>query len=182
MTQISAQLNYLRIAPRKVRAVADLIRGQDLDAAQSQLKYLTKRSARPLIKLLDSAAANAWNNLGLDKSYLYIKEITVNEGPKLKRFKPKGFGMVMPIQKKTSHIKVVLAELPDEKKRKKELFLAKLPKIEVSAGKAAETKKRKEVKAEHKPRAEKEIQKGVKKGGFGGIRSLGRKIFRRKSI
>ena len=130
MTQISAQLNYLRISPRKVRAVADLIRGQDVDLAQAELRYVTKRSAKQILKLLNSASANAKSNLGLDKNYLYIKEIIVNEGPKLKRFKPKGFGMVMPIQKKTSHIKIVLAELSGEKKKKKETALAKLPKVE----------------------------------------------------
>lgn len=182
MTQISAQLNYLRISPRKVRAVADLIRGWDVDIAQAQLKYVTRKSAKPMLKLLNSAAANAQNNLGLDKNYLYIKEIIINEGPKLKRFKPKGFGMVMPIQKKTSHIKIVLDELSEEKKKKKEILLAKMPKVEPSLDKFSEARERKEVKVEPKPRAEREIRKGVKRGGFGGIRSLGKKIFRRKSI
>lgn len=186
MPQITAQLNYLRIAPRKVRTVVDIIKGLDVDLAQAQLKYITKRPARSLLKLLNSAAANAQNNFGLNKNHLYIKEIIVNEGMKLKRHKPKGFGMVMPIQRKTSHIKVVLGELSQEEKKKKDEILAKMPKpAEIKKEKVEEKKgkdiKEKKTKAEMKPRMEKE-RKAVRKGAFGGIKALGRRLFRRKSI
>ncbi|TSC90655.1 MAG: large subunit ribosomal protein L22 [Parcubacteria group bacterium Gr01-1014_2] len=184
MTQITAQLNYLRISPRKVRAVAELLKGLDVDLAEAQLKYLVRKPAKPLLKLLNSAASNAKNNLGLDKNYLYIKNITVNEGMKLKRYKPKGFGLSMPIQKKTSHIKIVLGEISAEKRKKKEAFLAKFPRIEEKKGVKAEEKK--EIKTEQKQKIEKakrEVEKVSRpKRGFGGIKSFGRRLFRRKSI
>ena len=108
--RVKASLNNLRIAPRKVRLVAGLLGGMDIEHAKSQLKFTVKRSADPISKLLDSAAANAENNFSLVKTNLFIKEIRVDEGRKLKRYKPKGFGRAMPIQKKTSHISIVLEE------------------------------------------------------------------------
>ncbi len=185
MSQITAQLNYLRIAPRKVRALVDIVKGLDVDVAQAQLKYTTRRPAKPLLKLLNSAVSNAKHNLGLDENYLYIKEIIVNEGPKLKRYKPKGFGLPMPIQKKTSHIKIVLDELPENRKKKKEESLSKIKKVEpqkasqVPSAKIDETKK---AKVEQKPGVKKEMAKGAKRGVFGGFKTLGRRLFRRKSI
>ena len=181
MPQITAQLNYLRISPRKVRAVVELLKGLDVDSAQAQLKYLTKRSAKPLSKLLNSAVANARSNFGLDKNYLYIKEITVNEGMKLKRFKPKGFGLAMPIQRKTSHIKVVLDELSGEKRKKKEEAVAKMPKIE-EIKKEIKADEKKEMKTGQKPKIRKEVEKVSKKGTFGGIKALGRRLFQRKAV
>lgn len=186
MPQITAQLNYLRIAPRKVRAVAGLLKGLDVDLAQAQLKYLTRSSARPLLKLLNSAMHNAQHNFGLNKDYLYIKEIIVNEGMKLKRFKPKGFSLVMPIQKKTSHIKIVLDELPEEKRKKKEEIVAKMPRVEAKPTeekkKEIMTDKKEAKKPAFRALAEKETEKTPKRGAFGGIKTLGRKLFRRKAV
>lgn len=185
MPTITAKLNNLRMAPRKVRAVADVIRGQDADLARAHLRYLSRSAARPLEKLLNSAIAGAKHDLGLDEDYLYIKEIVVDEGMKLKRFKPKGFGMVMPIQKKTAHVKMVLDELPEQRKKIKEVSLAKRPKFEgvrkEEAAAKSEAEKR-PLKNEPKPRLGKELVRGSKRGAFGGIKTLGRKIFRRKSI
>lgn len=193
MPEIVAKLNHLRISPRKVRAVAGLLKGLDVDVAMAQLRYLARRPAKPLLKLLNSAVSNA-KNLGFDKNYLYIKEIMVNEGMKLKRYKPKGFSLVMPIQKKTSHIKIVLDELPEEKKKKKEKLVAKMPKMEIPAKKPsgalradekrpsfAKASEGKEVKTE-KPKFGRGAEKVSKKRGFGGIKTWGRKLFRRKAI
>ena len=180
MAQITAQLNYLRISPRKVRAVAELLKGLDVDLAEAQLRYLVRRPAKALLKLLNSAASSAKHNLGLDKNYLYIKEIIVNEGMKLKRYKPKGFGLSMPIQRKTSHIKIVLDEISGEKRKKKEAFLAKFPKIEEK--KEEKKIESREIKVEKKQKAEKEIEKVSRKGSFGGIKTLGRRLFRRKVV
>lgn len=184
-TKITAELNHLRIAPRKVRAVVDMLRGLDADAARAQLKYLTKRSARPLEKLLNSAIANAKHNLGWDENYIYIKEIRVDEGIKLKRYKPKGFGMTMPIQKKTSRVKLVLDELSGEKRKKKEARLVRMKKFEpapaVSSSRAEEEKPRAR-EEKQKPKIERKIEKVSRKGTFGEIKTLGRKLFRRKSI
>ncbi|MEK7579861.1 MAG: 50S ribosomal protein L22 [Patescibacteria group bacterium] len=183
MPQITAKLNYLRIAPRKVRAVVDLIKGLDVDLAEAQLRYLTRRPAKPLLKLLNSAVANARQNAGLNKNHLYIKEITVDEGMKLKRYKPKGFSLIMPIQKKTSHIRIVLDELSEETKKKKDELIAKMPKLEAVKEKPADLKVEKEAKAE-KPRfgKEKQIPSTQKKSRFGEIKTLGRRIFRRKAV
>ncbi len=174
--QITAQLNNLRIAPRKVRLVAGLIKGKDVLIAQQQLNFLTKRSSDPLSKLLQSALHNAENNFGLLKDNLFIRDIIVNEGMKLKRFKPKAMGQAAPIQRKTSRVKVVLEErVPGLKSNKQE----------VSRKKAAETSeevaegKKHDRKDKHDFEVKQDIQK---KGVFGGVKNIGRKLFRRKSV
>jgi len=110
MTQVKAQLNGLRITPRKVRLVAGLIRRKPVPAAVDQLQQMSKRSAVPLIKLIESAVANASSAYKLDREHLFIRELRVDEGVKLKRFKAKGFGRANPIEKKTSRISVVLED------------------------------------------------------------------------
>ena len=107
---VSAYIKNLRIAPRKVRLVSGSIKGMDALRARAELQYKIKRSAHPMMKLLDSALANARNNFGLVQSNLFVKDVNVNEGPKLKRYRPKGFGSSSPIEKKTSHIRIVLSE------------------------------------------------------------------------
>ena len=107
---VTAHLHSLRIAPRKVRLVANAVKGSDAIAAKHQMRYLTKRSSHPLEKLLDSALANAYNNFGLVKENMRIRDIRVDGGPVLKRFEPKGFGSVSPIAKRTSHVTIILEE------------------------------------------------------------------------
>jgi large subunit ribosomal protein L22 len=109
MTEVTAQLNGLRIAPRKVRLLVDLIQSKDVDMALSQLAHFTRRGSPPLVKLIESAVANAENNFKLKRDGLYIKEMSVDEGVKLKRYMPKGFGRAGEIQKKTSRVSIVLA-------------------------------------------------------------------------
>lgn len=116
---INAKLNYLRIAPRKVRLVADLIRGKTVEEAETLLSYLPQKSALPLVKLLKSAIASAKNNFQLEPANLYIAKIMVNEGPKLKRWRPRARGQAYEIQKKTSHIVLVLESKVKAKKAKK---------------------------------------------------------------
>lgn len=109
--EYKAKLSYLRIAPRKVRLVADLIRNKNTINAKNQLKFSKKRAAKPLLKLLNSAVSNAKNlDDQINMDTLFIKEIFVDEGPKLKRSRPRARGMAYEIQKKTSHITLVLAE------------------------------------------------------------------------
>lgn len=108
MTQIKAQLNGLRISPRKVRLVVGLIKRKNVTVALDQLAHMAKRSSHPLTKLLESAIANAENTYKLDRETLFIKEMFVDEGIKLRRYRPKGFGRANPIEKKTSRIQVVL--------------------------------------------------------------------------
>lgn len=174
--RVTAQLNNLRIAPRKVRLVVGLIKGKDAIAAQQQLNFLTKRSSDPLSKLLKSALHNAENNFGLLKENLFIRDVIVNEGMKLKRFKPKAMGQAAPIQRKTSRVKVVLEErVPGLKANKQEA--AKKKSAEV-ADETAEAKKH-----ERKDKHDFEVKQDInKKGVFGGVKDIGRKLFRRKSV
>lgn len=109
-TQTRAVAKYIRIAPRKVRLVVDLIRGKRITEALAILKF-TPRGASPVVeKVLQSAIANAENNHNMDKDKLYVKEIFVDAGPTLKRFHPRAQGRAYSIMKRTSHITVVVAE------------------------------------------------------------------------
>lgn len=114
MTEVTAQLRYYRMGPKKMRLLADLIRGKKVSKALTMLQMLNKKGALPLIKLLDSAVANAKHNHKIE-SELYIKTITVDGGPSLKRSMPKAHGRATPIQERTSHVKVTLLELPEKK-------------------------------------------------------------------
>jgi large subunit ribosomal protein L22 len=109
--EVKAKLKSLRMSPRKVRLVVDLIRGQKVAAALNQLSFSDKWSAKPLAKLLQSAIANAKNNFGLAEDNLYVKEISVDGGATLKRWMPRAHGRATPIGKRTSHINLVLAEV-----------------------------------------------------------------------
>jgi large subunit ribosomal protein L22 len=103
-------VKYIRIAPRKVRLVVDLIRGKEIGEALAILKF-TPRGASPVVeKVLRSAIANAENNHNMDKDSLFVKEIFVDAGPTLKRFHPRAQGRAYSIMKRTSHITVVVAE------------------------------------------------------------------------
>jgi len=119
MPEVVAKLRYLRIAPRKVRLVADLIRKKPVNEALAILDFTRKKAARPLKKLLNSAIANAKNNFQLDPSNLYISKITVDEGPKYKRWMPRARGRADLILKRTSHITLVLTEAKTKIKNEK---------------------------------------------------------------
>ncbi|MEK7090589.1 MAG: 50S ribosomal protein L22 [Patescibacteria group bacterium] len=116
MTLVRSQLKYLRIAPRKVRLVADLIRNKNAVEASKILKFTPKRAAKDLAKLLDSARANARNNFNLGDGGLFIKEIRVDEGSVYKRYMPQARGSAHMIKKRTSHITLVLSEAQSQGK------------------------------------------------------------------
>lgn len=121
MQQVTAQLRFLRIGPRKVRLVADLIRGRDVNRALTALSLVRKRAAKPLLKLLNSAVANAKHNYSLAADKLRIAQITVDGGPVLKRWMPKAHGRATPIRERTSHIRLVLEDFePKVRKEKKD--------------------------------------------------------------
>ena len=105
-----AILKYARISPRKVKIVMDLIRNQDADKAMAILKFTPKSACEYLEKLLASAMANAENNHNMDVSRLYVAECSVCQGPTLKRIRPRSKGRAYRINKKTSHINLVLRE------------------------------------------------------------------------
>ena len=107
---ITASIKNYRISPRKVRVVADLIRGKDVGMASIILKNANKKAKDPLNDLIASAVANAKNNYKIDSENLYVKEIRVDQGYVLKRYMPVSRGSAHPIKKRTSHVSVVLAQ------------------------------------------------------------------------
>lgn len=168
----TARLRYLRIAPRKVRLTADLIRGKSVEEAQAALSFLVKKSARPLLKLLNSAAASAKNNFQQDPANLFISKITVDEGPKFKRWRARARGQVSEIQKKTSHITLVLEEMVNKPKRAKRIKKVEEVKKAKTPIVSTQEKISKE-KPKFRPRAEMprpKTEKGIKR------------IFRRKAF
>lgn len=186
MAQVTAQLNNLRLAPRKVRAVSNLIKGKSISDALNQLEAMTKRPSLPVIKLLKSALSNAENTYDMVKDNLYVKSIIVNEGVKLKRFKPKGFGRVSPIEKKTSHLKLILAEKTpglkrkvSDKKVKEEKQEVKKPLDQTPADAKASAGRRDKSIRQSQDKPEIKTELGRKEGV---LKSLGRRVFRRKSI
>ena len=108
--EAQATLKYLRMAPRKVRLVADLVRGRPVGEAIQILRFTHRRASLPIRKVIESAVANAENNHGLDIDQLWVREIRVDEGPTLKRWQPRAQGRAFPIMKRTSHVSVVLEE------------------------------------------------------------------------
>ncbi|HLR20688.1 MAG TPA: 50S ribosomal protein L22 [Tissierellaceae bacterium] len=101
---------YERISPLKVNFICKEIRGKQVDEALSILKFTPKKGAKVLEKVLNSAIANAENNLSLDRDDLYISEAYANDGPHMKRWRPRAQGMASPILKRSSHIGIVVKE------------------------------------------------------------------------
>jgi large subunit ribosomal protein L22 len=118
MADITAQLNNYRQSPRKVRVVANAIRGKSVKEAKNRLDFITKRATGPLHKLLNSAVANA-KNLGVNEGNLWVKSISVDAGKILYRRRPAAHGSAHTIHKRTSHITVALVEKEEVKKEKK---------------------------------------------------------------
>jgi large subunit ribosomal protein L22 len=105
-----AQARYVRLAPRKARAVVDLIRNKNVDEAMSILRYTPRRAAEAVSKVVKSAAANAENNFEMNRGSLYVDQVYVDEGPSLKRVQPRARGRRFLILKRTSHITVIVKE------------------------------------------------------------------------
>ncbi len=160
-----SKLQYLRIAPRKVRLVADLVRGKTVEQARTLLQFTVKRGAEPMLKLLNSAIANAKDS---EASNLYISQIFVDGGPINKRWRARSRGMAARIQKKTSHVTIELDEI--NQVEKKVVIKETSVKKEKEIKKEVKVEKPKVLRAtEVKTKPKKEV-KGLKK------------IFRRKSI
>jgi len=108
--EAKAHAKYVRISPRKVKIVCDLIRGKDTVMAKAILAQTPKAAAELMLKLLNSAVANAENNHDMDPDNLYVSETFANPGPILKRIRPQARGRAYRINKRTSHITIVVAE------------------------------------------------------------------------
>jgi ribosomal protein L22 len=110
---VRASARYVRIAPRKARLIADQVRGLHIEKARALLQFSPRGAAEDIHKLIDSAAANAENNHDLVGDEMKVSSITVDEGPTLKRFRPRAMGRATPIHKRTSHIAVALTPVED---------------------------------------------------------------------
>jgi ribosomal protein L22 len=106
---VRASSRYVRVAPRKARLVADQVRGLQIERARALLQFSPRGAAQDIGKLIESAAANAENNHDLVADEMRVSEITVDEGPTLRRFRPRALGRATPINKRTSHIAVALS-------------------------------------------------------------------------
>ncbi|HRY36779.1 MAG TPA: 50S ribosomal protein L22 [Candidatus Magasanikbacteria bacterium] len=114
--EVIAKLRFLRMGPRKVRLITDLVKGRKALRARDILTLTNKRAALPILKLLNSAIANAKNNFKLDEETLFIKNITVDGGPMLKRWMPKAHGRATPIRQRTSHVTMILKTVEKREK------------------------------------------------------------------
>ena len=110
ITSAKAMARTVRVSPRKTRLVLDLIRGKNVADAIVILKFTAIKAARIVEKTLNSAIANAENNFGLEKANLVVSEAFANEGPTMKRFRPRAKGSASPINKRTTHVTVVVSE------------------------------------------------------------------------
>ncbi|RKY30258.1 MAG: 50S ribosomal protein L22 [Candidatus Omnitrophota bacterium] len=165
---MKANLRYLRISPRKVRLVADVIRGLPVAEAEAQLVSLKKRAAVPLMKLLRSAAKNAEDSRNVDKDRLYISSIAVNEGPALKRVERRARGGANILHKRMSHVSIELGVM--EKKQPKYV----VPEREKKGKQAPRSDGGKEKQGPEAPKREMRIPK-ERKGVL-------KRLFRRKSV
>jgi ribosomal protein L22 len=110
---VRASARYVRIAPRKARLIADQVRGLHIEKARALLQFSPRGAAQDIHKLINSAAANAENNHDLVGDEMRVSSITVDEGPTLKRYRPRALGRATPIHKRTSHIAVALTPVED---------------------------------------------------------------------
>ncbi|MBU0637126.1 50S ribosomal protein L22 [Patescibacteria group bacterium] len=116
--EVKAKVKHVRMSPRKVRLVVDIVRGLPVERSLDILKFTQKKAVNPVVKLLKSAIANAEHNFELEQNNLYIKTVTVDQGHVLHRWLPRAHGRATPIRKKSCHINLVLAELKPSNKIK----------------------------------------------------------------
>ncbi|MBI4709132.1 MAG: 50S ribosomal protein L22 [Candidatus Portnoybacteria bacterium] len=188
--KVTAKLDNLRMSPRKVRLVANLVKGMNAKKAQAQLRFMSKKTAEPLYKLLSSAIGNAKHNFSLDENNLFISKLTVEAGLSLKRWLPRAMGRATPILKRTSKINLILDEkvptkISDIKKKKstgkeelrEKSIVEKEEKI-LAVPEQAESKTKPSVPAKPYGASTQSKKRFFSRQTFGNMK----KVFRRKSI
>lgn len=123
--EVRAILRFLRHGPRKVRLVGNVLKGLSIEYARAELRSINKHAAAPLMKLLNSAVANAKHNNHVGEDRLFVKQVRVDDGPALKRFMPKAHGRATEIKKRSCHVTLVLGiqetkDVPETKRVKSE--------------------------------------------------------------
>jgi large subunit ribosomal protein L22 len=162
-TQYVAKLSFLRMAPRKVRSVGDLIKGLPVNEAEAQLIVQTRRPSKAILKLLRSAVANAKNNKSVDPQHLYVFNVRVDGGPMLKRMLPRARGSASPIQKKMSHVTITLGV---NEKLKSRFTIVPPKKTKLPPGQDVRSKNKKP-QVEGKPITESKQNPGFWRRNFG---------------
>ncbi len=172
-TEYKAKLSYLRMAPRKVRSVGDLIKGLPVNEAEAQLLMQARRPAKPLLKLLRSAIANAKNNGLTDAGHLYIASLRVDGGPMLKRILPRARGSASPIQKKMSHVTLILGV--NEAQQPRFTIVAPKKKKPIPGDTCKRTAKKRTTSPKAEEKDAPEMKQKEKRGGNFWKRSFNRK-------
>ena len=179
---VTAKLKNLRIAPRKVRLAAEMVRRKSAEEAQVILNFTTKKAAPVLLKLLKQAVTSAKTNFQIEEKNLYISKVLVDEGQKYKRWMPRARGMATPIYKRTSHITIVLDELLKKDRRssakratRKQEKTEKIEKTEKTVSRSAEIVEKAPKAEKPKFKPEREERKPVMEKGI-------RRIFKRKAL
>lgn len=193
--EVKAKAKFIRMSPTKIRLVANLIQKMTVEKALDQLRFINKLASGPVTKLLKSAIANAEHNFELEKNNLFIKELTVGQGPTLKRSMPRAHGRATPIRRRTSHINLILGEI-------KVSADVKAKKQEIAAPVKLEAQPKKEAVVKLKPATETESAETKDEGGKekgkaivdprmdgrrghgrleGGAKGFAARMFRRKS-
>lgn len=177
MAEVRAKLNRLDVAPRKVRAMTHLIAGMAVGDAEAQLAFRKERAAKPVLKLLRSAVANA-KVKGLNPDSLVVKAAMTDKGIRLKRFLPRARGMATPIHKDFSNVTIILEESSKKKRKFTSGKTAFAGRRSVKSAEKPKAEKVKELKAK-KPKAE---GKSVKPAAEAEAKSSPKKMFRRKAV
>ncbi|MBI4049618.1 MAG: 50S ribosomal protein L22 [Candidatus Doudnabacteria bacterium] len=178
--QVRAHARYIHHSPRKLRLVAALLKHSPVDEALQQLKFSPKKAALPIIKVINSAVANAVHNFDLNKEQLYIKALTIDPGPVIKKAVPRAQGRAFLVRNRTSHINVLLEAKPTLRKAKRSIFsrspATQVEKPEEKAIQPAETEEKIDT-ARPKLKVAPKSQEKIKKH----LVDLKRRLFNRKS-
>lgn len=186
ITEVKAFARYIHVSPRKLRLVADLVRRQQVDSALEQLRFSSKQASLPLAKAINSAVANAIHNFNLNKENLFVKAITIDQGPVFKRYAPRAQGRAFVERKRTSHINVVLESRTQPKKSRRSMFSLR-PRIsadqkierEVESGKQIEPTQSDKVSNKQQQQPKQPTRPAEKRKNS--LISLKRRLFNRKS-
>lgn len=192
--EIKAQAKYIRMSPKKIRQICDVIRGMEASQAETQLQFIKRRAAKPVLKLLRSALANAKHNFGLEKENLYIQKIVADEGPTLYRWQPRAFGRATPRRRRASHISLILSErkLAKAEVRREKLeapeVVEEAPKEEmemrggVPTPRRLEEEEKKEEPFDQRRRGKRRTMQHRDKVGLKRAGGVIKRIFRRKAV
>jgi large subunit ribosomal protein L22 len=178
--EIKASINDLRMSPRKVRLVIDLVRKMPVDKALAQLKFTNKKATDPVIKMIESAIANGVNTYGVDRNNLFIKEIRSDEGTTLKRWMPKAHGRATVIRKRGAHVQVLLGELVDSGKHEKKVVKAEAPVKLEDLSKEAEKQTKTSKKTSKSAEASAPVKSKAKTKSDAPEKGFASKVFNRK--